>query len=299
MKNQHNHEHPEVPSTMVKKEDGTIELMFTIPYALVLHTQEEVIGELAPNVEVPGFRKGKAPKEKVVEKIPQDTLIQHTLSHILPHALTDAVEKFKIKLAIYPKFELVKADPNVDWEIKAVTCELPEVDLGNYKETIKGALKASQIWTPEKGKTEDKEKKEMTKEEKEQVVIKTLLDTVKVKIPQILMDEEVNARLSSLLERVEKLGLNLDSYLNSIGKTAQGLREDYKKQAEETLKFDLALAKIIDQDKITVAESEIASAIEASKADPSAAKIASEDQKRIVKRILEKRAALDGLTALL
>jgi hypothetical protein len=36
-----------------------------------------------------------------------------------------------------------------------------------------------------------------------------------------LIDEEVNSRLSKLLERIEKLGLTLESYLSSIGKTAQ------------------------------------------------------------------------------
>lgn len=286
-----------VTSTLAKKEDGTIEIIFTIPHALIAETQEHVIAELAPTVNVPGFRAGKAPLDKVKERISEENLIQHTLSHILPKELSEAVTNYKLRIAIYPKYELLKAETDKPWEIKAITCELPQVELGNYKETIKGALRAENIWTPEKGKKE--EFKELSKEQKEQIVIKTLLDLVKVKIPSVLLDEEINARLSALLERIEKLGLNLDSYLSSIGKTPEGLREEYKKQAEETLKFDLALAKIINLDKISVTEDEITAAVEASKADPSAAKVKDEDQRRIVRRILEKRAALDSLIALM
>ncbi len=285
-----------ITSALAKTDDGTLQLTFTVPFEIVKSTRDEVITELAKNIDVPGFRKGKAPKEKAAEKIPQDKLIQETLSKLLPHALAEAIKGHKIIPAIYPKFELIKADENEDWQVRALTCEMPKVDLGNYKEALKNAGKTDAIWKP----GDNKEKTEPTKEQKEELVIKTLLETAKVNIPQVLLEEEVNARLSNLLHRIEHLGLNLESYLTSVGKTPESLREEYNKQSEGTLKLDLILGKIIEEEKISVNEEQIDEALKASSADPNLAKNAqSDEQKRVVRRVLTKRAALDSLVALL
>jgi len=45
-----------------------------------------------------------------------------------------------------------------------------------------------------------------------------LLRNIKIEIPKLLIEEEVNTRLSQLLERIEKLGLDLEKYLQTIGK---------------------------------------------------------------------------------
>lgn len=293
--------HGKVKSTVAKSEDGTLQIIFTIDYGLIEETRNEVIEEYAKDIEVPGFRKGNAPKAKVLEKIPQDSLIQHTLSHILPHALGDAIDEHKIKPAIYPKFELIKAKDGEAWEIKATTCELPEVTLGDYRKNIQGEARSSKLWTPGKGDPKDESHSaKATRDQKEQVVIKGVLDSTKVVIPKILIEEEVNVRLSNLLERIEKLGLNLDSYLGSIGKTPESLRVEYEQQSETTLKLDLALGKIIQDEKVKVEDKAVEDAVKASQADPSMVKPDQiEEQKRVVRRILEKRAILDSLVALL
>src|SRR5258706_424878 len=82
--------------------------------------------------------------------------------------------------------------------------------------------------------------------EKEQIVLKTLIDNIKVSIPKLLIDDEVNHRLSDLLARIEKLGLNLDSYLASVGKTPQSLREEYERQVKDGVSLELILNKIAD-----------------------------------------------------
>ena len=56
-------------STVAKGGDGTIQINLTIPFETIKRTRLEAAGELSENVEVPGFRKGKAPIDKVLEKI--------------------------------------------------------------------------------------------------------------------------------------------------------------------------------------------------------------------------------------
>ena len=286
-----------IESVLARGADGTIQITFTIPFSIVKSEQEEALAHLAKEVEIPGFRKGNAPLEKARESISSASLIEHALSHILPKALGDALTKFKIKPLIYPKFVLIKAKDGEDWQIRGVTCEMPEIKLGDYQKAIKGTLSASSIWTPNKGKGEAP--KEKSKEEKEQEAIKTLLALSEITIPKPLVDEEVDARLSGLLERTERLGLSLEKYLASIGKNPETLRSDYETQAREALKLDLVLTKIAEEKDIKVSESEIDTAIkETVSGENSFENLNTPERRRLVGSLLRKRRALDSLVSL-
>lgn len=269
-----------ITSTVATGEDGSVQITFSIPKKVIEDAQEKVVADYQKNTTVAGFRKGKAPLEKVRAKIGEQELTEKALAQILPQAYSEAVTANKIKPITYPKFELLsQADT---WQVRATTALFPEVELGDYKKTVEGALRSASL------------KKELTKEEKEQKVISTLLETVKVKLPKLLIDEEVNTRLSSLLARIEKLGLNLDSYLASIGKTGEGLRSEYEKQVKEGITIELALNKIADKENVEVTEKQVDDAIKATGVEAPQ----NPEQKLVVKSVLRRRAALDRLMSL-
>jgi trigger factor len=135
-------------SVVAKESDGNIQITFTIPFEIIKKAQDDTLVEFAKDAEIPGFRKGKAPLDKVAAKISQSALMEHSLGHILPKALAEAINVHKLKLAIYPKFELVSAENEKDWQIRGVTCELPEIDLGDYKKIIQGENRAASIVVP-------------------------------------------------------------------------------------------------------------------------------------------------------
>lgn len=285
-----------VTSVIARESDGNIQITFTIPFEIVKKAQEETIAEMAKDIEVPGFRKGNAPLSKVAERIPQNTLVEHSLGHILPKALAESINENKLKIAIYPKFELISANEGEAWQIKGTTCELPEIKLGDYKKSIQGLSAPSKIIVPGK-----EAPKEMTKEEKEQMVIKALLEGVKVTIPQILVEEEVASRLSNLLGRLEKLGLALESYLSSIGKTVDQMRKEYEMQSRDAIALDLILSKVAEEEKLTASEAEIDAAVNMSTATTNEKVENKEDlesRKRLIESILKRRQALDFLISL-
>ena len=287
-----------ITSTVAKEADGTIQITFSLPWVLVKKAREAVVADLAKDVEVPGFRRGKAPVAKAEGKIPLETVIQKVVGGLLPKALGEAITKNRLKLAIYPHIHVLKADADEPWQVVAETCELPQIPLGNYKEVVRGAVKAKEIWTPEKG-TKEKEK-ELSREEKQQEGIKVLLSSIKINIPKILIEEEVNGRLTNLLDRIEKLGLTLEGYLASLGKTPENLRGEYKKQAEETIALDLILDKIGEEEGIKITEGQIDEVITASAADPSLRdKLNAPEQRRLISGVLRRRSSLDSLTSLL
>ncbi|HET7098756.1 MAG TPA: trigger factor [Patescibacteria group bacterium] len=279
-----------ITTSVAKETDGNIQIIFTIPFPIIKKAKNDTIAEMAGDILVPGFRKGKAPLDKVEAKIPENTLIEHSLGHLLPKALSEVMNEQKLKLAIYPKFELIKAKNDEDWEIRGLTCELPEVDLGDYKEVIKGENRAASIVVPGNNKNE-----ETTRDKKEQIVVKTLLEKFNLTLPKILIEEEVNGRLSNLLARIEKLGLSLESYLSSIGKTVDSLRAEYETQAKDAITLDILLTKISEAEKLKVDPKEVDSALAMSQATN---KVDNEDpasRKRLLESILQRRLALDFL----
>ncbi|OGM21394.1 hypothetical protein A2955_05340 [Candidatus Woesebacteria bacterium RIFCSPLOWO2_01_FULL_37_19] len=283
-----------------REDDGTIQITFTVPYALIKKNKDEVLKEISKEVTVPGFRKGMAPIEKATGYIPENTVLEKILTKILPRLLAESIKKEKLMLAIYPKFELVKAKEDEDWQIRATSCELPKVELGEYKKIISGVLRSKSIWTPSSSAKQDIDEKDKdTRLAREQEVLKALIETVKIKIPKILIEEEVNIHLSKLLEKIEKLGLNLDSYLASIGKTADDLRKDYEKQSSDSISLELILNEIANAENIKVSNTELDDAITASQADSKlASDVSNPDKHRYIESVLKRRKALQYLISL-
>jgi len=279
-----------ITSVVARASDGNIQITFTIPFPVIKKAQDDTLLEFAKDAEIPGFRKGKAPLDKVAAKVSQSALMEHSLGHILPPALGEAITEHKLKLAIYPKFELISAENEKEWQIRGITCELPEVTLGDYKKAVQGEGRAASIVVPGKDKAQD-----LTREAKEQLVIKTLLENVKITIPKILIEEEVNGRLSNLLARIEKLGLALESYLASVGKNVESLRVEYETQAKEAITLDLALSKIGEEENLKVDPKEVEAAMGMSQASNKEEAEDPESRKRLLESILKRRLALDFL----
>lgn len=281
-------------TTVAKSSDGTIQITLTLPWSKIKKTREIVTTDLVSSVVVPGFRKGKAPRDKAIEHISKEKVLEKTLNKILPKLYGEILKKEKLTTAMFPKFELISAKDGEDWQVRAITAQMPIIDLKDYKEKIKGEARAGKIWTPDKGKS--KETQEATPEEKEQKVIKLLLNSVSLDIPKVLVEEEVNQRLANLLQRIEKLGINLDNYLTSIGKNPETLRKEYGLQAEQNIRLDMILGKIATEEDIKVLNSEIDVFIKASGNDK---KFESPEQKNAVAAVLRKRKVIQNLISLL
>lgn len=286
-------------SVLARSDDGTVQLTIAIPQSQISAAREEALVHMNENLEIPGFRKGKAPRDIALKHIEQQKLTEHMLQHLLPETYAQAVEEHKLQPVLAPRFELISMDEAKDWQIRAITCELPKIALGDYKT----GLKSADIWVPGKEKDIDKDK-EQTREEKEQKAIKALLEKAKVQIPKLLIDEEVNHKLSSLLQQLQKLGLTVEQYLASTGKNMDTLRQEYTKQAEESLKIVLLLNKVAEEEKVTVTDQEIeeinkvSDVSNSNKANNGETASMSAQQKGFIKSVLLRRKALDSLVAL-
>lgn len=85
---------------------------------------------LVQKIEVPGFRKGKTPRNMLERHVGRDRLVREAIDILIPEAYNQAIEDEDIEAIAQPDIELVKDEP---LSFKATVAIRPDVDLGDYK----------------------------------------------------------------------------------------------------------------------------------------------------------------------
>ncbi|MEX2007380.1 MAG: trigger factor, partial [Candidatus Levyibacteriota bacterium] len=244
-------------SAIQKQENGTIQLTITVPAADVKKTREAIVAQYAQAAQVPGFRKGKAPKKLVEERIDNQKVDEELLKTILPAYYSEALKEHKLQPVINPRVHIEAFVDGKDLQFIAETCEAPEVKLGNYKDEIKKITAKGKIVVP------GKEPEQISFDQ----IIGALLKATTMKVPAIIVEQETQRLLSQTLDEVKKLGLTLEQYLSSTGKTSEDLKREYEKKAENDIKIEFALQKVGDTENLAVEQKEIDEAIAKAKDD--------------------------------
>lgn len=84
---------------------------------------------LASRVNVPGFRRGKAPRTLLERMIGRDALMEEALDILVPEAYHEAVHETGIDPIDTPKLDIVSAEP---LSVRATVPVRPKVKLGDY-----------------------------------------------------------------------------------------------------------------------------------------------------------------------
>ena len=270
--------------------NGTIELTITIPWNDIKTTYEQVVEEFVKEVELPGFRKGKAPRKLVEEKLDKSKVYEEVLKQVVPKNYAEAIKQENLTPIVSPRIEVISFKENEVCQFRAQTCEKPEVKLGDYKDALNKAKSAKlpKIWVPGKDVKEEKPA-ELGLEE----IIKVLLETSQVNLPTLLVEDEVNRMLARLIDQTQKLGLTVEQYLLAQGKTIEGLKAEYKDQAARNLALEFILEAIADNEKIQVSDEEIEKVIKSAK--DTKEQEALRAQKYYLATILRRQKTLDRL----
>lgn len=273
-------------SIIKKLPDNTIELTVSIASDEVKAARNEVIESITKEADIAGFRKGMAPSDVVEKQINPDRLREEILKKLLPKTYLEAVKEQKIRPIVNPKIHVNKLGDGQVWEYTAQTCEAPEISLGDYKAKIKELTAKAKIVVP------GKEPQPVNFDE----IVKVILETVTMEIPQILVEGEVDRLLSQTLDDVKKLGMTLDQYLASTKRTAEDLRAEYANRARNDLKLEFALQKIAEAENITIEEKEVDEAIAKANSDTERQNLQS--NRPLLAVILRQQKTLDFLRQL-
>jgi len=92
---------------------------------------EQAYKRLAPRVQIPGFRAGKAPRALIEKQIGHHRLLDEAMDILIPEAYKEAIAENDINPVAQPSVELVSHEPLV---FTATIPLQPVIDLGDYHE---------------------------------------------------------------------------------------------------------------------------------------------------------------------
>ena len=114
-------------------ENQQVTLTIEVEAAEVSKAVERAAKRLANRVNIPGFRKGKAPRNIVERNVGMDALLQEAFDLIAPKAFSDALDDQKIDPVTRPNIDIVTLEDGKNLVFKATVTPRPEVKLGDYK----------------------------------------------------------------------------------------------------------------------------------------------------------------------
>ena len=116
-----------------KKENNTGELKFEIDQDTIKAGLNTAFDRVKKNLNVPGFRKGRVPRQIFNRMYGEEALYEDALNAVLPAAYQKAVDETKVEPVDQPQISVESMEKNQPWAITATITVKPDVELGDYK----------------------------------------------------------------------------------------------------------------------------------------------------------------------
>jgi trigger factor len=256
-----------------------------------------VLNDFASEIEIDGFRKGKAPKAMVKERVNEFQILEQSAQRAIQELTPTILLEEKIEAISMPHIHVTKIASGQPVEIKMHFYVMPEVELADYKKIAQGIKKEkSELKTeeldgyinqilksrPTKNEAGEEVPAELTgdfvktlgefkdvadfkakltenmqadkdlqaSQKRRLEIIEKIITDTKVKLPEILIEEELHKMLSEFRGRVESMKMNFDEYLATIKKTEEELQAEWKEDAAKRAKMNIILPQIATKENI-------------------------------------------------
>lgn len=246
-------------------------------------TVKEKVGE---------FRIFEEATQRAIQEIIPTILLEEKLDAItMPHvhltkiALNSPVE-FRMHFYVMPEVELADYK-KIAGGIKKEVAELKPEEVDGYIEQILGARatknEAGEETKPEltdefvktlgdfkdiadfKAKLSENMKAEkgvQASQKRRLEIMEEIIKQSKIKLPEVLVEEEQHKMFEEFKGRVESMKMNFDEYLGTIKKTEEDLKTEWKEDAVKRAKMNVILPQIAQKESIKPDEKAIDSEIE-------------------------------------
>ena len=121
-------------ATVEKIENGQKMMEVEVENQRLEEAANSTYRKLVKKYNIPGFRKGKAPRSIFEQFVGTDYLYQEAADEVLSAAYVEALEENGIEPIDHPELEIVQLEPGKPFIFRAKVTVMPEVTLGQYKE---------------------------------------------------------------------------------------------------------------------------------------------------------------------
>lgn len=138
--------------------------------------------------------------------------------------------------------------------------ELPELD-DEFAEEVSDFDTLAEYREDVKKKLAEKKQGDLDNEYRDEV-LKKAVENAEMDIPQAMIDDQARQLVNEQAQRMQQMGLDMKTYLQYTGQTAQDLQNQMKDQAETRIKNSLVLSAIAKKENIEISEDDVKAEIE-------------------------------------
>lgn len=121
-------------ATVEKLENSFAHLSIEVGESRFRGFLDESYSKFSRQVRVPGFRKGKVPKQILEMRIGKETLIEDALKNLIPEVYVEAVEATGIDPLDEPDLKITEAEEGKPIKLTAKVLVRPEIKLPDYRQ---------------------------------------------------------------------------------------------------------------------------------------------------------------------
>jgi trigger factor len=237
------------------------------PMAEITPVEREVrVGDVAVidvEIEVDGQVVDSETQKSMEAEVKEGVLLPELLE-VLPGTFVDETREAKVQFPDnYSNPAVAGKDALIRVTVRGVKEKvLPVLDDALAKILSNGKQETADAYREAVQEELEKSVRTMERLEREQAVVRVLVDASSVEVPQTLVDRELTSQLEALERTVNRQGLKLDLYLQYLGKTVDQWMEDQRPDAEARLKVDLVLGEFARREGLDPSDDEIHEFIE-------------------------------------
>lgn len=123
-----------MPSTVEQLNPTRVKLTIELPFTDLQPRIDEAYKQIAQQINLPGFRRGKVPPRLIDQRFGRGTVLQEAVNNAIPGAYSDAVTEHKIAPLGNPEIELTRLE---DGDVAEITAEVdvrPEFDMPDFSQ---------------------------------------------------------------------------------------------------------------------------------------------------------------------
>ncbi len=281
---EHNHKHLDKLKSE-KLPDGNISITGELTLDVIKEARPEALKAISERVEISGFRKGNVPEAVLVKQFGEMKILEEVAEMVLASEYGNILRETKVSPVGRPQIAITKLAPGIPLEFKITVTPEPEFALPDYKKIAKEVTRDEKIevdekevdavlteiekrgWKPELKEGEDlktkarenlmEEKKFRAKEKYRLSVVEALVKAVDVKIPKVMVEQELNQMIAQFKGDVANHKMVWEEYLKNIKKTEDDIRKEWEEKAEARVKAELIMFKIGETEKLEPTKEEL------------------------------------------
>ena len=196
---------------------------------------------------------------KAMEAELKDGVLLPELLAVLPGTFVDETRETTVKFPDdYSEPKLAGKEATIRVTLRGVKEKvLPQLDDALAKQLSGGKQDTVDAYRAAVRDELEEAARSMTRLAREQALVKALVDSSQVEVPEALVERELVTQLESMERSLGRQGLKLDRYLDYLGKTVPQWAADERPDAEARLKVDLILDEFARREGIDPTDEEV------------------------------------------